>query len=143
LSRATAVFVHLATLLVGGTGLVFGWMRYFCEPADEFSLSNHPLEPSLEAWHIVSAPLLVFAVGLLWRAHVWGRIRAGLAAGRRTGIALALLVGPMTLSGYLLQTAVDASWRTVWLSVHLATGIGWLLGYGLHQRARRRAAAPG
>jgi len=34
--------LHLSTLLVGGTGLIYGWMRYFAEASDPFSLVNHP-----------------------------------------------------------------------------------------------------
>ena len=39
----------------------------------------------------------------------------------------------MVLSGYFLQTAVDETWRQVWLVVHLAGSALWLLAYAGHQ----------
>ena len=63
MTRAEAWLQHLANVLVGGTGLVYGWMRYFAEPADEFSVVNHPWQPDLHSLHVITAPLLVFASG--------------------------------------------------------------------------------
>lgn len=137
MSRTVAWFVHASAILAGGTGLVWAWMRYLCEPADEFALTNHPLEPETKALHVVFAPALLFAVGMLWRTHVWGRIRNGHRPRRATGVALAALFVPMAASGYLLQTAVDETWREVWVWVHVATGIAWALGYAVHQLASR------
>lgn len=133
MSRATAWCVHLSALLVGGTGLVYAWMRYLCAPADEWSLVNHPWEPDVKTWHLLTAPLLVFAVGLVWRAHVWVRLRSGSRPRRRTGVALALAFLPMVLSGYLLQVAVDENWRTIWIWTHAVFGIGWAPIYLIHQ----------
>ena len=41
MNRSTANFVHLTAAAVGATGLVYGWMRYVSEPADDFALFNH------------------------------------------------------------------------------------------------------
>lgn len=142
MTRGEAWLVHAGAILVGGTGLVYGWMRYFAEPADEFALANHPWEPQAHALHVVFAPLLVFACGLVWRDHVWGRVRNGFPARRRTGLLLFASFVPMVLSGYLLQTAVDETWRTVWIWTHVATSVAWLGGYAVHQLSPRRKRAP-
>jgi hypothetical protein len=39
----------------------------------------------------------------------------------------------MVVSGYLVQTAVDESWRKIWGVVHLAVSGLWVLGYLVHQ----------
>lgn len=135
--RSTAWFVHGSVLAVGATGVVYGWMRWLCEPADELALVNHPWQPELEAWHILVAPACVFAVGLLWPSHVWARIRGGHRARRRSGIALASLLVPMIVSGYALQTSVDPGARTLWVWVHGGSSIAWLLIYAWHQFAPR------
>lgn len=152
MTRASAWLLHLATVLVGGTGLVYAWMRYLAQPDDPFALVNHPWQPALQHLHVLVAPVLVFAVGLVWRGHVWARLRARLADRRRTGVALVALFFPMAVSGYLLQTASGEGWRRAWIVVHVASSCAWLLAYGVHLlaaepvepepvRAQRRAAA--
>jgi hypothetical protein len=137
MTRRAAWFAHVAVILVGATGLVYGWMRYLVEPEDEFALSNHPLEPDLKAWHILLAPLLVFAVGTLWRRHVLGRLQSRAPERRRSGICLMALVFLMIASGYLVQTAEDETWRTTWVWIHGVSSCVWLALYALHQTMTR------
>ena len=74
MTRGAAWTVHLSVIAAGTTGVVYGWMRYFCEPDPEaFTIQNHALEDELQAAHIVLVPLLVFACGLLWRTPVLAR----------------------------------------------------------------------
>ncbi len=140
MTRGQARFLHLGTLLVGGTGLVYGWMRYFVPPADEFSIIGHPWQPHLQHAHILVAPLLVFGCGVVWSGHIWTKIRAGARARRLTGWTLTGLLVPMILSGYALQVSVDESWRTFWIWMHVATSVGWLLLYLVHQLRPKRVA---
>jgi len=133
MTRAEAWLLHASTLLVGGTGVVYAWMRYFAKPTDPEALANHPWQPATQGLHVVLAPALVFACGLVWRDHVWTRIRSGYPTRRRSGISLALVVIPMIASGYLLQVSGGEPWRAIWIGVHLAASGGWLLGYALHQ----------
>jgi hypothetical protein len=123
-SRVELWLLHAGTALVGGTGLVYAWMLYL-------------LKPDAQHLHVLAAPLLVFAAGLIWRRHVWGGWRSGQPARRRSGVALALTLLPMVASGYLLQTAVDDAWRQAWVAVHLAASALWLAGYLVHQLAPR------
>lgn len=135
--------VHVATVLVTGTGLVYAVMRYLLEPSDPYAVVNHPLQPTVQHLHVLVAPLLVFGAGVIWREHVWKHYRNGVRSGRRSGVWMLLTMAPMAASGYLLQTAVTESWRTAWIAVHLAASAIWILGYGGHTVAavRRRAFA--
>lgn len=133
MSRLEAWFHHLANLLVGGSGLLYAWTLYLCEPADEFALVNHPWQPFLHHLHLWSAPLLVFGAGMLWRGHAWSRWRLGQTAGRSSGLGLIGTLVPMAASGYFLQTAVVPGWRQAWLIVHLAASGLWLAAYLIHQ----------
>lgn len=142
MSRACARFVHAAALAAGGTGVVYGWMRYLLEPVDEFALVNHPAEPLWKDLHILTAPLLLFACALLWRAHVWARWRGGYPHRRRTGIGLALLLPPVVVSGYVLQTRFGEPWRTGWIWVHGLTSSLWLVLYAAHQLQRPGPRGP-
>lgn len=133
MSRFEAWTLHVSNLLVGGTGLVYAWMLYLVKPADPYAVVNHPLQPQVQHLHVLTAPLLVFGAGLIWQGHVLNHWRRGIRPRRRSGLALAWLLAPMIVSGYLLQTAVDDRWRKVWLGVHLAAAGLWVLGYLTHQ----------
>ena len=50
-------------------------MRYLMEPTDLFSVVNHPWQPTLQHLHVLVAPLMVFAVGLIWKKHIAALIR--------------------------------------------------------------------
>jgi hypothetical protein len=124
---------HASNLLVGGTGVVYGAMRYFMEPSDPFSVVNHPWQPHFQHLHVLVAPLLVFVVGWSWQRHIRPRLRRRDMARYTTGISLVFSLVPMIASGYLLQTTVDPTWHKVWVGVHLAASGLWLLGYLIHQ----------
>lgn len=133
MSRGLALLIQITTALLTGGGLVWGWLRVFGEPSDEFSAYAHPSEPWLRDSHVLLAPLVLFLIGLVWRSHVWGRIQAGVVERRRTGIALMVLLPPLSLSGYGLQVAAEETWRGVWLWMHLTTGVLFALLWVLHQ----------
>lgn len=130
--------LHLGTWLVGGTGLVYAGMLYLLPPVDEFSVVHHPLQGTVQHLHVLAAPLLVFAVGLIFRDHAWAGFRRASRPGRGTGIVLLASFAPLVASGYLLQTSTDDSWRRGWVAVHLLTGGLWLAGYAGHWWTRRR-----
>jgi hypothetical protein len=142
-TRFEAWFLHAANLLVGGTGLVYAWMLYVCEPTDELALVNHPLQPTVQHAHVLTAPLLIFGLGWVWRQHVAPRVRNGHVQRRKTGLTLAFGAVPMIASGYLLQTAQAETWREVWLIVHLSTSALWIGSYVAHLVARAHSAARG
>lgn len=134
----TRWFQHLANLLVGGTGLVYFVARYLLEPADEFALA-HPLVPHAQHLHVLAAPLLVFATGLLWQRHVSGRWQNPALPRRLSGLGLVAAFVPMAASGYLLQISVEPGWRAAWTWIHVATSVLWIAGYVAHQLGRRTA----
>ncbi|MFV2072526.1 MAG: hypothetical protein ACC742_07725, partial [Thermoanaerobaculales bacterium] len=118
MSRAQLLFLHLANLAVGATGLVYAWMRYLVEPVDEWAIVAHPWQPLVQHLHVLAAPMLVFAVGLIWSVHVLGKLKNGRKK-RAAGIGLTALFLPMAASGYLLQVAVDPEWRQRWVLIHV------------------------
>lgn len=137
MTRGQAWCLHLATLGVGGTGLVYAWMRYVSRPTDEFALVNHPLEPTLQHLHLWSAPGLVFAVGLVWSGHVWLRVRTGFPVRRPTGLVLFALFWPMVLSGVGVQLCEGESTRAIAIWSHALSGTLWCAAYLVHLASRR------
>lgn len=137
MTRSEAWLVHLANLLVGGTGLAWVVVGYLLEPVDPFA-AVHPWQPPVQHAHVWVAPLLVFAVGAIWRSHALTGWRLGAGQRRASGVALIGVFVPMTASGYFLQTAVDPAWRRAWLVVHLIAATLWLLAALAHLFGRRR-----
>ena len=133
-------FLHVANGLVGGTGLVYAVMRYLMTPVDEWSVVNHPWQPHVQHLHVLVAPMLVFAAGLIWSRHVSLKYRNG-AQGRFTGIGLVVSLVPMAASGYLIQVVVDPDWRMIWIVVHVASSLLWLAVLAVHQARSSRVRA--
>jgi hypothetical protein len=133
--------VHLAVLAVGGSGLVYAWMQWCLHPVDEFALVNHPWQPTVQHLHVLLAPTLVFAIGLVWNGHVLPRLRDRGRNRRRTGLLLVGATLPMVLSGYLVQVCSDEGWRRICGIAHGAVSLLWVSAYLAHQLALRRPVA--
>lgn len=116
----------------GLTGVVYWWMENMMEPADAWAAINHPLQPWVLKAHIVVAPVLVFAVGLVAAEHIWRHFRAGVRRGRRSGVLAMGVFVPMVLSGYLIQAVTHVGLLEALVWVHLITGVLYLLGVALH-----------
>jgi len=141
MTRWEVWLLHAGNVLVGATGLAYAWFRYFARPLDEFS-TVHPWQAPVQHAHVVVAPLLVFAIGMFWKAHATTGLRSGYPERRRTGLTLLTAATPMVLSGYLLQVAVEPVWRRAWIAVHVAASALWLAVSALHLLQRRRGTSP-
>jgi len=120
--------LHLAALLTAGTGLMDGLLRWFGVRMGEFGPEPHPWLPAAQHLHVLTAPLLLFALGMTVRGHLQAKLKRG-SEGRRTGLGAAFLIAPMVLTGYAVQVVTDPAWRTAFSWAH---GIGaglFLLAY--------------
>ena len=133
---------HLSSLLVGGTGLAYAIFLYLVTPADPYAVVHHPLQPLAQHLHVLFAPLLVFAVGLIWSRHVAPRLLRKGFPRRVSGLALAASFAPMVVSGYLMQIAADESWRQIWGWIHLGVSLLWTVAYVAHLVTPSIAGAP-
>ncbi len=138
MSRAVAWFTHSATFLVGASGLTYAVMRYLLRPADPYAVVNHPWQPAVQHLHLLTAPLLVFACGLIWQHHICPGLGRGRTSRWWSGAATSASLVPMIVSGYLIQITVADSWRAVWVAVHVVASVLWIGGYALHFAGRWR-----
>jgi hypothetical protein len=134
--------LHLSAFLVAATGLVYGGLRYFGQRMGEFGLEPHPLQGLLQHLHVLTAPVLVFTLGMLLRGHVQPMLRRGPPVGKRTGLGAILTVAPMVLAGYGVQVVVDPAWRSALAWIHGLASLAFLAGYLGHlartwEQARR------
>ena len=137
MTKRSAWFTHLSWLLIAVTGVVYAWMHYLCEPDDPIALVNHPLEPTMLGAHVLTAPLFVFALGLIWRSHIIAKIRSPRPDRKKTGYLLLGLAIICTASGYLLQVSSTEVLRTLWIWTHATTGLALVVVYVAHQFAPR------
>ena len=124
--------VLISSLLTGLTGLLYLWMKYLLEPAEPWAVINHPLQPWLLKAHIVVAPLLVFAIGMITLRHVWRHFRSGMRWGWRTGITSGLAVVPMVMSGYFIQGITSPGWLQGMAIAHIVVSVVYLLAVSVH-----------
>jgi len=142
-SRAERWLLWAATLLVGVSGLAYGVMKYLVRTDDPYAVVNHPLQPLALKLHVLAAPLLVFAVGLVYSKHIWSHWISGQRRGRGSGVSAWLTLLPMIASGYWIQTTTNRGWLRWLVGAHLVFGGIYLVGFILHQvrlRARARSA---
>lgn len=131
-ARTRRIF-HAANACVCTGGLLYAAFKWLLtKPPNEFGTPIHPWEPGLKAAHILFAPLLVFAIGWIWRAHVASQLRHGVRQKRSSGLFLVMLAAPMILSGGGFQVSVEASTRALWSQAHLWASLLWVLGSILH-----------
>lgn len=135
----------LSVAACGGSGAVYGWMKHLMRSGDAYAVVNHPWQPFFLKLHVATAPVLVFALGLVFSKHIWGRFRSGDGTGRRTGTAMLATALPMVATGYAVQVVADAWWLRALGLLHLALGSVWTAGFLLHRvatRAENEAGSP-
>ncbi len=133
ISQFEKVLLNIATLLTAGTGLIYAGMKYLMKPTDPFSVVNNPWQPAFLSGHVLVAPLLLFAFGLITREHILGRYRDPRSRrGRRSGVLATASLAPLVLSGYLIQVITEGGARRAMALLHLACGLLFLVAYGTH-----------
>lgn len=124
--------LHAAALLTGGSGLVYGWLRYFGQRPGEFGPEANPLQALFQHLHILAAPVLVLVLGVVLKGHAEAQVRAGRLRVLGTGLWLLAGLAPMVFGGYAMQVAVDPRWRSGWAWVHGFASLLFLGVYLLH-----------
>jgi hypothetical protein len=133
--------VWTTSLVTIATGLVYLWMKYLLETDDPLAVVNHPWQPFVLKLHIVVAPLLTFSIGVVTLRHVWRHLKAKMQEGRRSGLRTALALGPMIVTGYLIQVITHESWLNAMAISHIGLGLLYGLALLAHQFAAGGKAA--
>lgn len=127
----------LSSGLTGATGLVYWWMKNLMRPLDEFAVINHPLQPWMLKAHIIAAPVMVFAVGLIAAGHIWKQYKRPVSSGRISGLVSMGVLGPLIMTGYVIQVVTHVGWLEALAWAHLGAGALYLLSLFAHHRAVR------
>jgi hypothetical protein len=121
-----------SSVVTGVTGVAYWWMKNMMQPVAEWAVINHPLQPWMLKAHIVAAPVLIFAVGLIAAQHIWKHFHTSAGMGRRSGLITMYVLGPMVLSGYLIQVVTHSGLLSTLGWLHVGTGTLYLLGMVAH-----------
>lgn len=125
-------------LLTTLTGVCYFWTKYLVESSDPWAVVNHPLQGWFLKAHILVAPLLVFAVGMVAVRHVWKHFRSGIRWARKSGVSTAISLLPMVVTGYLIQVITgEALLKGIAIS-HIVLGALFAVGLAVHYVAVRR-----
>lgn len=130
--------IWVSSFLVTATGVLYLWMKYFLPVPEGFSIIRHPLQPLVLKLHIITAPLLLFAIGAIAVRHIWRHLVSKTGPGRISGWSAALTTIPMVATGYLLQVFSSESWLRGLAIAHIVTGLIYGGGFLLHQFVVRR-----
>ena len=140
MTRFEKALLRWSAFIVAVTGFVYMGMKYGLQPAQPWDAVNHPLQPLVLKLHILSAPFLVFAIGLIATRHIWRHYRENVIKGRRSGITTVLVAGPMVLTGYLIQAVTHVGWLQALAIAHIAFSVVFTVGMLVHDAATRRRA---
>ena len=136
MNQRDARVTHASVVLAAASGFWYGWLLYFGGREDDFGPVQHGWVPALHTAHVVTVPLFVFALGMLWNHHIVAKLRSRQEPRRRTGTLLLSQALPMIATGYLLQISVDEVWRATWTWAHGISSCLFTLLFLLHLIAR-------
>ncbi len=147
MTRFQRWLLYVSTAVAASSGVAYFCMKRFLTPPDPWAVVNHPLEPWTLKLHILSAPVMLFAVGLITTQHIWRSLKSSLPTGRKSGLVAAVAFVPLVATGYLIQVVTHPTALEILAWTHLALGLAvtWALashrGVLRPRRLRRRAGA--
>lgn len=149
MTRFQRWLLYCSTAVAAVSGVVYFWMKRFMTPTDPWAVINHPLEPWALKVHILSAPVMLFAVGLITTQHIWRSLKSSLPTGRRSGLIASLGFVPLVVTGYLIQVVTSPLVLEILAWTHLTLGLAFAWALASHRRVllprrlrRRRGSLP-
>lgn len=127
------LFSHISHYFALLTGLGYNLVMHFMKVKTEYGMRPNSWQGYWQGAHILVVPALIFAVGVLWRDHIYTKYRNGVKKKRKSGLILIISFFLMTVSGYLIQV-LGGFEKIVWVKdFHLYTSLLWSMAYGIHQ----------
>ena len=138
MTRFERLSVLWTSLLTALTGFGYFWTKYLVESTDPWAVINHPWQPWLLKAHILVAPLMVFAVGMISVRHIWRHFRGGMQWARKSGVGTAFSLLPMVLTGYLIQAITGEGLLKAMAISHIGLGTLFSVGLAIHYAIVRK-----
>lgn len=143
LARARRLGLSAVALGLWSSGTLWLLFHHFFERPGQFGSRPHPLESWWLSLHGAFGLAAIWTFGWLWSAH----ITKGWATGRQrwSGGLLVVILGGLTVSGYLLYYVGQEQLRALTSLLHWSAGLAAPIPFLLHrlrERDRRRPGPP-
>ena len=112
-------------------------MKYFLAGSDPDSRVGSPWQQPMLKVHVLAAPLLIFALGLVFSSHALKRLKGGEDPGRTSGVGLLALAAPLVLTGPLIQILTGDAARQWSGWIHAGLGVVYVAAYAAHLLKKR------
>lgn len=122
--RNSFIFTNLAISIIG---LIYFYFDFFLKVKTPFGLRPHPQTSTLLHMHIITVPLLLIMFGVLWKGHIYKKLKVGLKKRKKSGIAILIFFILMCVSGYALQIALGVEIDKNLGLFHTALSVLWLM----------------
>ena len=114
------------------SGVIYGILKFFFKVQGPYGEMANPWQSDLQHIHIIVSPFVLFAIGLMWKNHIWLRITTGFKKLRKTGLMLTFLLFVMVLSGYFYQSSTNENSLKIWQWTHIISSSLWTLLFAFH-----------
>ena len=129
---------HFTNYTVSIVGIAYWLIKTYATRQTEFGPTSHPVQPYFQYAHILTVPLLVFTIGVIFHTHIYLKIKSNETANWLSGYSLIITFIIMTMSGYFLQTAIIGANRSICICIHILSSAIWCLAYLFHHVKGRK-----
>lgn len=124
-------FTHIAAYLTVLHGLIYFIVKYYMQVESPYGERPHWSQGYIQSIHIFLSPLLVFAIGMLWKDHIVMKFKHS-ARKRGSGITLFIICAVMIFSGYGIQSFYEETTKAVQTWAHLISSFLFVVAYAIH-----------
>ncbi|MBD66312.1 MAG: hypothetical protein CME62_13965 [Halobacteriovoraceae bacterium] len=135
MTKAERKYFLLLSFTIFIQGLIYFIFKEFFQIETTFGPRPHALTSSLLHIHILIVPLMVFALGYLFKVHILEKLKR--KKRRKSGITGLILFLLMILSGYLLQMGLELQTTRVIAIFHITVSVLWFGQLLWHSRKAR------
>jgi len=126
-------FLNYSHYVITITGIIYYLVKNFFQVQGEWGVESHPFEVHLQHFHILSVPILLVAISMIFKDHVLKKIISKSRLMKKSGISLLVLAIIMIFSGYGIQVAMSTIVRNAMINIHLVSSLAWIVVFLYHQ----------
>lgn len=124
-------FVHLTSYLTIGHGILYYVIKNFMTNETQYGIRPNEYQGLIQSVHIILSPILIFALGLLWKNHILKFFRKK-SIKLYSGIILTTTLITISFSGYLIQIIYNIKGKEIATYIHLIFSALYIGSYLYH-----------
>jgi len=127
------LFTHFCHYLALITGIGYFLILHYFKIVTQYGVRPNPWQGYWQGAHILVVPALVFAIGMLWKDHIYPKYQKREQRKRKSGLILIISFFLMGITGYLIQVMGGVETIIFIKNFHFYSSLIWSLAYGVHQ----------